>query len=96
MLQDVGTSTRSAHHRATVVLVLLMIGIALHSIAAFSDGLQIGLLDSYANHQPVAEGRAESNDARQSLILQLKQLCFYGTAIAFLAWMYKSHKTCRF
>ena len=92
MIQEPERAVASAHFRAQLVLILLVIIITLDCIGAVSTFAQLRLLQDIAAGVTPAPGIAESNDSRQSAITVLQLLFLVGTAVMFIMWMYSSHR----
>lgn len=83
---------RSIRGRASALLWLLGMGIALSVIAVASDLLEALLLLRIAGAGEWSEAEAISNDIRQGVIGGIQVLLFLVTAIVWLAWFSRAYR----
>jgi len=77
--------------RTIVVAWLLGITLALDVVAAFSDILELNLLNRAIAGELVSFEEVTSNDTRQTTLGIFQLLLFALTVVAFVSWMYRAH-----
>lgn len=92
---DLPSGVRSAHARATLTLYVLYAGLVVAVVAMLSGWAQHGLLAEMRAGLPIAEGRAEANDAREQIIALLQLALILVTVVAWLVWQYRAYANLR-
>ena len=83
---------QSIRRRASALLWLLGIGIALSVIAVGSDLMEARLLLRIAGAGEWSEAEVTSNDIRQAVIAGVQVLLFVVTGIVWLAWFSRAYR----
>jgi hypothetical protein len=87
-----GAQFISVRGRATALLWLLGVAVALAVVAVWSDLMEADLLRRIAGAGGWSDADATANDVRQGVIAGAELLLFIATAIVWLAWFSTAYK----
>jgi hypothetical protein len=76
--------------QALKIVFYLIAGISV--LAAFSDVLEILLLNQLIAGEDVSDARIDANDIRQGLAGSVQTLALVGGAIAFILWLHRAYQ----
>lgn len=82
----------SVQVRSRWTKALLLATLVISLVGIFSGLLQLGLLEQ-AENGDISEAQAAANDARQQMIGIVQVVLYLATAVAFLAWFHRVHKS---
>ena len=80
---------KNASTLSKMLLILLVLGVVLDAVAAFSGYLQYELLVSFQNGVEITEAQVNANDSRQGIIGILQSVCYIITVVIFCKWIHR-------